>query len=430
MATPVRMPRLGMTMTEGTVVDWPVPVGERVEKGQTVVVIESEKNEAEIEATASGFFRHSYVEPGETVLCGTVLGAIADAPDEPFDAEAFRRENDLAEPQAPAPAAARAPQAASGRPTPAASGRLAPGAPAARARARKLGFDPAEIPGTGPGGRVTKQDVEAWAVRRETLVEAADGVRLEVPTQGQGDPLLLLPGFGSDVSSFSLQASALATRYRVLGVNPRGVGASDAPALDVYHVAKAADDAAAVCPESAHWVGASLGAAVALEAAIRHPQRVRSLVLITPFVEATSRLGAVTDAWRRVASDASTETLARMLLPWLFSERFLGDAKARERTLRGLAASVARVPATTLERSAAGLRAWSGTRREALSRIEVPTLVLVAGGDLLTPGGEAIARAMPNARSVVVPEAGHALAIEAPDAVNEAIAAHLASVSG
>ncbi len=53
MATPVRMPRLGMTMTEGTVVDWPVPVGERVEKGQTVVVIESEKNEAGIEATAS-----------------------------------------------------------------------------------------------------------------------------------------------------------------------------------------------------------------------------------------------------------------------------------------------------------------------------------------------------------------------------------------
>ena len=184
MATPVRMPRLGMTMTEGTVVDWPVPVGERVEKGETVVVIESEKNEAEIEATASGFFRHVYVEPGETVPCGTVLAAIAEAPDEPFDVEAFRRENDLAEPQAPAPAAARAPLSAGGRPAPARSGRRAPVAPAARALARKRGFDPAEIPGTGPGGRVTKQDVEAWAVRRETLVEATDGVRLEVPTQG------------------------------------------------------------------------------------------------------------------------------------------------------------------------------------------------------------------------------------------------------
>jgi len=427
-ATPVRMPRLGMTMTEGTVVDWPVPVGERVEKGRTVVVIESEKNEAEIEATASGFFRHVYVEPGETVPCGTVLGAITDAPDEPFDVELFRCENDLAEPQATVAPVARAPQPATDRTVAAPTGRRTPVAPAARALARKLGFDPAEIPGTGPGGRVTKQDVEAWVAQRETLVEATDGVRLEVPTQGQGDPLLLLPGFGSDVSSFSLQVSALAKRRRVLGVNPRGVGASDAPALDVYDVATAADDAAAVCPEPAHWVGASLGAAVALEAAIRHPQRVRSLVLITPFIEATSRLGAVTDAWCRVAGEASAETLARMLLPWLFSGRFLADAKARERTLRGLAASVARVPAPTLERSAAGLRAWSGSRRDALAGIDVPTLVLVAGGDLLTPGGEAIAQAMPNARSVVVPGAGHALAIEASDAVNEAIAAHLASV--
>jgi pimeloyl-ACP methyl ester carboxylesterase len=419
-----------MTMIEGTVVDWPLPVGARVEKGQTVVVIESEKNEVEIEATASGFFRHVYVEPGETVPCGTLLGALTDAPDEPFDAEAFRRENDLAEPQVPAPAAARAPRPARGTSAPAPAGRRTPVAPAARALARTLGVEADEIPGSGPGGRVTKQDVEAWAAQRESLVEASGGVRLEVPTQGEGAPLLLLPGFGSDVSSFSLQAGFLATRHRVLGVNPRGVGVSDAPALDVYDVATAADDAAAVCSEPAHWVGASLGAAVALEAALRHPQRVRSLVLITPFVEATPRLRAVTDAWRRVARDASAETLACMLLPWLFSERFLGDEAALGRTLRGLSSSVARVPAETLERAAAGLRAWSGTRADMLSEIHAPTLVLAAGGDLLTPGSEAMARAMPNARSVVVPEAGHALAIEAPDAVNPAIAAHLASVSG
>jgi pimeloyl-ACP methyl ester carboxylesterase len=419
-----------MTMTEGTVVDWPLPVGARVEKDQTVVVIESEKNEAEIEATAPGFFRHVSVEPAETAPCGTLLGAITDAPDEPFDAQAFRRENDLAEPRAPAPAAARAPQAPRSTSAPAPAGRRTPVAPAARALARALGVEPEGIPGSGPGGRVTRQDVEAWAAQRESLVEASGGVRLEVPTQGEGAPLLLLPGFGSDASSFALQAGSLAASYRVLGVNPRGVGASDAPPLDVYDVATAADDAAAVCPEPAHWIGASLGAAVALEAAIRHPQRVRSLVLITPFVQATPRLRAVTEAWWRVARDASAETLARMLLPWLFSERFLGDEQALGRTLRGLSASVARVPAATLERAAAGLRAWSGTRGEALAEIHVPTLVLAAGGDLLTPGGEAVARAMPNARSVVVPEAGHALAIEAPDVVSDAIAAHLASVSG
>jgi pyruvate dehydrogenase E2 component (dihydrolipoamide acetyltransferase) len=72
MATPIGMPKLGMTMKEGKVVAWPVAVGGRVEKGAPVVVIESEKAEVEIEAAASGVLRHVYVEAGDTVPCGTL----------------------------------------------------------------------------------------------------------------------------------------------------------------------------------------------------------------------------------------------------------------------------------------------------------------------------------------------------------------------
>ena len=68
--------------------------------------------------------------------------------------------------------------------------------------------------------------------------------------------------------------------------------------------------------------------------------------------------------------------------------------------------------------------------RDANPLVRIPTLVLAAGGDLLTPGGEALAGALPDARAVVVPEAGHALAIEAPKDVHRAIAAHLAAVDG
>src|SRR5512143_2449209 len=98
------MPKLGMTMREGRVVSWARGLGERVEKGAPVVVIESEKSEVEIEATASGVLRHVYVGPDETVPCGTLLGAIADAMDAPFDAQAFHREHDR--PELPAPASA------------------------------------------------------------------------------------------------------------------------------------------------------------------------------------------------------------------------------------------------------------------------------------------------------------------------------------
>jgi pimeloyl-ACP methyl ester carboxylesterase len=298
-------------------------------------------------------------------------------------------------------------------------------APAARALAKKLGVDATQIPGSGPGGRILKQDVEAWAERRRQLVPVADGVSLEIPSQGDGDLVLLLPGFGTDVAAFARQIPPLAEHLRVLGVNPRGVGLSDAPAQDCYDVATAAADAAASAGAPAHVVGASLGAAVAIELALAQPERVRSLTLITPFVEAGPRLLAVIDAWCRLAAEAKPETLARALLPWLFSGAFLADERARERTVRGLAQIAARVPAATLERSAAGLRAWSGTRGDALGRIDVPTLVVVAAADLLTPGGKAIAKAIPGAQTVVVSDAGHAVALEAPEAVNEAIASHL-----
>jgi len=111
-ATPIAMPKLGMSMQEGRVVAWPLPLGARVERGQTVVVIESEKAEVEIEATASGLLRHLYVAVDETVPCGTLLGAITETASEPFDAEAFRAAHDR-----PIAAAAPAREAAKRAPT-------------------------------------------------------------------------------------------------------------------------------------------------------------------------------------------------------------------------------------------------------------------------------------------------------------------------
>ena len=133
----------------------------------------------------------------------------------------------------------------------------------------------------------------------------------------------------------------------------------------------------------------------------------------------------------QVLGDVSLELLARVLAPWLFSERFLADASVRERTLRGLEAMLARVPANTIERAAAGAAAWSGTRTDAdLEAIAVPTLVLVAQADLLTPGGEAIGQAIPGATTIVIPDAGHALAIEAADRVTAALTQHLSQAAG
>ncbi len=425
MATAIKMPKLGMTMSEGTVVDWPIAIGESVSKGECVLLIESEKAEIEVEATASGFLRHIYVEVGETVACGALLAVLSDSADEPFDADAFRDDNAEVE-SALSVAIASVPRpqahalATSSRPARKAV------APAARALAKRLGIDVGAIAGSGPGGRVTQADVRAWATAREGLVEVAPGVHLEAPAVGAGDSVLLLPGFGTDVAAFAPQTSALASRYHVVGLNPRGVGLSDAPEADSYSPALLAADAAALLGDGcAHVVGASMGAAVAAEMALAHPDRVRSLTLITPALEVSARLAAVLASWVRLAAEASPEALAAALAPWLFSPRLLADKPRRERMLRGLAVIVARTPAVVLQRYAAGLTAGLGDRVTQLSKIAVPTLVLAGGDDLLTPEADDVAAAIPTASYVMVPGAGHALGLEAPDAVNQAILAHL-----
>jgi len=232
------------------------------------------------------------------------------------------------------------------------------------------------------------------------------------------------------VASLAAQIQALTAsgEFEAIGLHPRGVGASDAPASDVYDIATAADDAAALAASLAgpvHVVGASLGATIALEMALRFPDRVRSLSLITPFLDASARLLAVAEAWRTVARAAGSEVLARMLLPWLFSERVLADATLRERMQRGLCAAVSAAPPDALDRWARGLASWSGSRAANLAELELPTLVIAAGADLLTPDSTALGFAIPGATLCVLEHVGHAAASEAPEAVCEALLSHL-----
>ena len=88
-AQAIAMPRLGMTMEEGTVIAWPLALGTPFQRGDVILIIETEKAESEIEASANGVMRHIYVEVGQTVPCGALLAAMTDSDEEAFDPEAF-----------------------------------------------------------------------------------------------------------------------------------------------------------------------------------------------------------------------------------------------------------------------------------------------------------------------------------------------------
>ncbi len=178
MPTEIKIPKLGLTMTEATLVEWSVGAGKAVAVDQIVCVIETDKVSLEVQSPAEGFM-HPVAEAGSRVAVGEVIGYVAE--DEAALAELQAREPAAASAtgKAAAPATAPAPpeKAPEPPPSPAAKPDRRPGerivaTPAARKRSRELGVDLAEVAGSGPGGRIVLADVE-------TTAEAAEDQRYE-----------------------------------------------------------------------------------------------------------------------------------------------------------------------------------------------------------------------------------------------------------
>lgn len=158
MPTEIYLVKVGMTMHEGTVEEWYVADGERVEAGALLYRLETEKVNLDVDAETAGIVKHLAAE-GDTLEPGEVVGLIY-ADDEPIPDElprpAAKRDIAVVGDEAPAPSAA----AASASAKPAAGGRVA-ASPAARRIARERGVSLEGVQGSGPGGRIVEADVPA-----------------------------------------------------------------------------------------------------------------------------------------------------------------------------------------------------------------------------------------------------------------------------
>jgi len=186
MPTIVVLPKMGMTMTEGTLAEWLVPDGAPVEKGQPIFRMLTEKINAEVEAETSGILRH-LVPEDTTVPAGAVVGCIL-AQDEELPPELVEMAATAAAPAA-APAAAIPALAGSGagRGAPPAreTGEFVRASPLARRLAEEAGIDLSQVEGTGPGGRILQEDVEqAIAAHREAPAPAAPPAGRTIPFKG------------------------------------------------------------------------------------------------------------------------------------------------------------------------------------------------------------------------------------------------------
>ncbi|RRD25159.1 2-oxoglutarate dehydrogenase, E2 component, dihydrolipoamide succinyltransferase [Actinomyces bowdenii] len=180
MSESVKMPALGESVTEGTVSSWLKAVGDTVEVDEPLLEVATDKVDTEVPSPAAGVVLEIRVAEDETVEVGTVLAIIGDPSEATASPEPAQPTPQAApEPQTPAapaapeaPATTEAPAAASPAPAPSAAAQTAYVTPIVRKLARDKGVDLSTITGTGVGGRIRKQDVEAAAKAAQEAREA------------------------------------------------------------------------------------------------------------------------------------------------------------------------------------------------------------------------------------------------------------------
>ena len=360
---PILMPKWGLAMQEGTVVEWQAGVGEDVAEGDEILEIETSKIASAHESPASGPLRRIVVQEGETVPVGALLGVLAPAavPDDAVNAYV----QDFID---------------------------------------NFDFEAAAVD-TGP---------------EDEILEAGSR-RIQFVRQGEGDgpPILFIHGFGGDRLGWMFNQGALAETHATFAVDLPGHGGSSKDVGD-GSVATLADsvaafmDAAAV--EKAHVVGHSMGGAVALYLALRQPARVSSATLVAP-------AGLGPDINMEFIDGFITQSRARKLrgvLEMLVADPGLITAEMIEEVVRFKRLDGVRAALASLKE---GLFPGGSQRpfpAEEMAALAVPAQAVWGERDRILPVSHA--DALPAAVQVIrIPDAGHLPHMERAGTVNDAI---------
>jgi 3-oxoadipate enol-lactonase len=254
-------------------------------------------------------------------------------------------------------------------------------------------------------------------------------IEINYETYGEGDPLLLIMGFGASGVAW-LPILPMLQGFKCIYYDNRGTGSSDVPA-DGYTIPQMADDASgllkAIGIAQAKVLGISMGGMIAQELTLRHPEQVERVVLgcTSPGGEKAVRppdenIEQLIRGMELVQSD-NIDAALDVMMPLLFPEDFIADhSELRQFMAAGLKMAPP-PPREVLERTREGAMGFEAYDR--LPQIKCPVLIVHGDQDVLVPVANAhlIKNQIPHAELIVVPGAGHSFAATDPVGIHQRI---------
>jgi pimeloyl-ACP methyl ester carboxylesterase len=250
------------------------------------------------------------------------------------------------------------------------------------------------------------------------------GVDLYYEVHGSGEPVLLIPGLGSDAGTWA-SFLPLLQGYQAFILENRGSVRSGKPAGD-YSIERMAEDAALFLDrmgiQRAHVLGKSMGGMIAQVLAARYPQRVRSLVLASTVLKHDLYGEELLELGRMIAENAGLSATFRQAFLLSYSREYCMTNRSRLMEVEELLKQID---------SAEVLRGYLGQsiacqKHDATSLahlIQAPALVIVGSEDVITPpaASREVAAAIPNAELIIFPCGGHGFWREFPEKVNPVV---------
>jgi pimeloyl-ACP methyl ester carboxylesterase len=252
-----------------------------------------------------------------------------------------------------------------------------------------------------------------------------DRLTINYEVQGEGEPLLLIPYTSADHASYAFQLPAYTEHFSCIAIDLPGSGESDKPPGPYSTVGYAGQVAAfleTIGVERAHVAGVSLGAAVGIHLAARHPGRVRSLSLHSGWHATDDYLKIVLEQWRTLASALPTvaDVVIQGIFPWCFTPEMYVERPefvdtlvdfVRGRPVQPVDAFLAQTDAVIAHDASA-----------ALGDIDAPTLITFGARDLVCGRrfAERLKRGIAGSELVVFEHLSHAGLHEDPETFNRA----------